>query len=52
MAHWERRRGAVRRHIVCMSRRICVEMYALTALPEWHSDDDKGKIKVVMTGDA
>jgi len=41
--------------IVCMSRRICVEMYkAITRIrPEWHSDDDaKGKIKVVMTGSA
>ena len=41
--------------IVCMSRRICVEMYKeLTALrPKWHSDDDKeGAIKVVMTGNA
>jgi len=39
--------------IVCMSRRICVEMYrALIALhPEWHSDDlNKGVIKIVMTG--
>lgn len=57
VAHWERRREALfgKGMIVCMSRRICVEMYkALTALrPEWHSDDDaKGKIKVVMTGDA
>jgi type I restriction enzyme R subunit len=41
--------------IVCMSRRICVELYKeLMALrPKWHSDDDKaGAIKVVMTGNA
>lgn len=41
--------------IVCMSRRICVELYdEITRLrPEWHHDDnDKGKIKVVMTGSA
>ncbi|MCA2979910.1 MAG: type I restriction endonuclease subunit R [Myxococcaceae bacterium] len=41
--------------IVCMSRRICVELYqALTALrPAWHDDaDDKGALKVVMTGSA
>ncbi|MFZ2504815.1 MAG: type I restriction endonuclease subunit R, partial [Trichococcus flocculiformis] len=41
--------------VVCMSRRICVELYdAITALrPDWHHDDiDKGKIKVVMTGSA
>ena len=41
--------------IVCMSRRICVELYnAIVALrPEWQDDDDtKGVIKVVMTGSA
>jgi type I restriction enzyme R subunit len=41
--------------IVCMSRRICVDLYkALVKLrPEWHhEDDDKGAIKVVMTGSA
>lgn len=41
--------------IVCMSRRICVEMYKeIVALrPEWHNtDDDKGAIKVIMTGSA
>lgn len=41
--------------IVCMSRRICVELYEeVTALrPDWHSAElHKGKIKVVMTGSA
>lgn len=41
--------------IVCMSRAICVKLYrAIVALrPEWHDDaDDKGAIKVVMTGSA
>jgi type I restriction enzyme R subunit len=41
--------------IVCMSRRICVELYQkITDLrPEWHSEDDNsGVIKVVMTGSA
>ncbi|NIA10136.1 MAG: HsdR family type I site-specific deoxyribonuclease, partial [Nitrospiraceae bacterium] len=41
--------------IVCMSRRICVEMYdQITKLrPEWGSDDDeKGVVKVVMSGSA
>jgi type I restriction enzyme, R subunit len=41
--------------IVCMSRRICVELYeAIVKLrPQWHSDDDEtGAIKVVMTGAA
>ncbi|RKU26904.1 DEAD/DEAH box helicase [Candidatus Poribacteria bacterium] len=39
--------------IVCMSRRICVDLYnAIIKLrPNWHNDDDKdGEIKVVMTG--
>jgi type I restriction enzyme R subunit len=39
--------------IVCMSRRICVELYneIVRLRPEWHhEDDDKGVIKVVMTG--
>jgi len=41
--------------VVCMSRRICVDLYnAIIALrPEWHSDDDaQGVIKIVMTGSA
>lgn len=41
--------------VVCMSRRICVDLYnALVRLrPEWHSDDDhQGFLKVVMTGSA
>jgi hypothetical protein len=41
--------------IVCMSRRICVDLYdAIVRLrPQWHSDDDEtGAIKVVMTGAA
>ncbi len=41
--------------IVCMSRRICVELYSeLRQLrPNWHEDaDDKGMMKVVMTGSA
>ncbi|HEY5466170.1 MAG TPA: type I restriction endonuclease subunit R, partial [Clostridia bacterium] len=41
--------------IVCMSRRICVELYQqLVALrPAWHGNgDDAGILKVVMTGSA
>jgi type I restriction enzyme, R subunit len=41
--------------IVCMSRRICVDLYnAITRLcPQWHSDEDaKGQIKIVMSGSA
>lgn len=41
--------------IVCMSRRICVEVYEriVAARPDWHSEtDDAGAVKVVMTGNA
>ena len=41
--------------VVCMSRRICVELYRelVKLRPDWHHDDDtKGQIKVVMTGSA
>ena len=41
--------------VVCMSRRICIDLYkTITALrPDWHhDDDDKGTIKVIMTGSA
>ena len=41
--------------IVCMSRRICVELYnqIVCLRPDWHDeDDDNGVIKVVMTGSA
>ena len=41
--------------IVCMSRRICVALYGkiIELRPEWHSDDDeRGVIKIVMTGAA
>ncbi|MBP8856929.1 MAG: type I restriction endonuclease subunit R [Anaerolineaceae bacterium] len=41
--------------IVCMSRRICIDLYrAITALrPHWHTDDiNTGAIKIVMTGNA
>ena len=41
--------------VVCMSRRICVEIYRelVRIRPEWEDEDDtKGEIKVVMTGSA
>ncbi|CAB4584412.1 unannotated protein [freshwater metagenome] len=55
--HWEARRENLfgKAMIVCMSRRICVELYdRIVALrPDWHSDDPAGgRIKVVMTGAA
>jgi type I restriction enzyme R subunit len=55
--HYEEKSKAIdgKAMVVCMSRKICVELYEqIVALrPSWHSDDDnKGKIKVVMTGSA
>jgi type I restriction enzyme R subunit len=55
--HFENRLGAMdgKAMVVCMSRRIVVELYRqIVALrPEWHGDgDDEGSIKVVMTGSA
>ena len=57
VAHFEERLAAMdgKAMIVCMSRRICVDLYReLVALRlEWHDgDDDKGGLKVVMTGSA
>lgn len=55
--HFERRLEAMegKAMVVCMSRRICVDLYnAIVKLrPRWHNaDDDKGTIKIVMTGSA
>jgi len=55
--HFEARLEAMdgKAMLVCMSRRICVDLYnALTALrPDWHdASDEKGAIKIVMTGSA
>ena len=39
--------------IVCMSRRICVELFneIIKLRPDWYNkNDDKGKIKIIMTG--
>lgn len=41
--------------VVCMSRRICVELYneIIKLEPNWHHEDDnKGFLKVIMTGSA
>ena len=53
--HFERRIEAMdgKAMVVCMSRRICVDLYRelVRLRPDWHhEDDDKGRIKVVMTG--
>jgi type I site-specific deoxyribonuclease, HsdR family/type I site-specific deoxyribonuclease, HsdR family len=55
--HWEERLGVMngKAMIVCMSRRICVDLYneIVQLRPEWlHKDDDKGVLKIVMTGSA
>jgi len=55
--HWEARYAAMegKAMVVCMSRRICVELYkAIEKLrPDWHhDDDDKGTMKIVMSGSA
>ncbi len=55
--HFEKRQQAIngKGMIVCMSRRICVDLYhrITTLRPAWHNTaDDKGKLKVVMTGSA
>lgn len=55
ISHFESRNAVMdgKAMIVCMSRRICVDLYEqiVKLRPEWHSDDDtEGEIKVVMTG--
>lgn len=55
--HFEERQQALdgKAMIVCMSRRICIELHneIIKLKPEWYQkDDDKGVIKVVMTGSA
>ncbi len=55
--HFEDRLSAMdgKAMVVCMSRRIAVELYEqlITLRPDWHGDaDDEGALKVVMTGSA
>ena len=57
VAHFEQRLEALdgKAMVVCMSRRICIELYRelVRLRPEWHHEnDDKGPLKVVMTGAA
>ena len=57
VAHFEQRLEALegKAMVVCMSRRICIELYRELSLlrPDWdHAEDDKGCLKVVMTGSA
>jgi len=55
--HFDKRLEALdgKAMVVCMSRRICVELYQeiVKLRPAWaHEGDDRGAIKVVMTGSA
>ena len=55
--HFERRQEAMdgKAMVVCMSRRICIDLYRelVRLRPEWRDDDDsRGALKVVMTGKA
>lgn len=57
LSHFDARLEAMdgKAMIVCMSRRICVDVYdrIVAARPDWHGNtDDTGKVKVVMTGNA
>ena len=55
--HFEQRLEALdgKAMVVCMSRRICIDLYRelVNLRPDWNDDDDdKGAIKIVMTGSA
>ena len=57
VSHFEQRLEVMhgKAMVVCMSRRICVDLYRelVHLRPDWEDqDDDKGAIKVVMTGSA
>lgn len=55
--HFEDRRAVLegKAMVVCMSRRICVDLHneIVKLRPKWyHKADDKGELKVIMTGSA
>lgn len=57
VSHFEERLSVLegKGMIVCMSRRICVDLHneIIKLKPDWYSkDDDSGFIKLVMTGSA
>ena len=57
VAHFGKRLEALdgKAMVVCMSRRICIDLYHNLARlrPDWHHQDDhKGRLKIVMTGAA
>ena len=57
VAHFDDRTEAMdgKAMVVCMSRRICIDLYRelVRLRPDWHDDgDEAGALKVVMTGAA
>ena len=57
VAHFDQRLEVLdgKAMVVCMSRRICVDLYRelVRLRPHWqHDDDHRGEIKIVMTGSA
>ena len=57
VAHFEERIEALdgKAMVVCMSRRICIDLYRelVRLRPDWHdTEDGRGALKVVMTGAA
>ncbi len=57
VAHFEQRLEVMagKALVVCMSRRICIDLYRelVRLRPDWHGDEDgEGVMKVVMTGSA
>jgi type I restriction enzyme R subunit len=55
--HFERRLEAIegKAMVVCMSRRVCMDLHdqIVRLRPMWYdTDDEKGRLKVVMTGSA
>ena len=55
--HFEKRLEAIegKAMVVCMSRRICIDLYRelVRLRPDWENDgDDTGALKIVMTGAA
>ncbi len=54
--HFESRTDAMagKAMVVCMSRRICIDLYRelVRLRPGWRDDDTRGALKIVMTGQA
>jgi type I restriction enzyme R subunit len=54
--HWEQRLEVMdgKAMVVCMSRRICVDLHdeIVKMRPGWGGDEETGRVKVVMTGSA